>query len=151
VGNNPVIFTDPFGLLAELDGESDCRKVQCPSLRAIAGDTTVARVGTDLLAASQRDGAERGVFLFNGPNGTIRAGDVIVGKPGTVDFGKAPDDAIGVLHTHPDVAQGIRGGPPSGDDANYVKNNHINGVAEERDFRHFQPWQNWTIYYTVAR
>jgi len=144
------MYTDPFGLLAEgLDG--DCRKVKCPSIDVIAADTTVARVGTELLAASQADGRERGGFVFNGPNGTIRVGETIVGEVGRVNFGKAPGDAIGTIHTHPDVARSIPGGRPSGDDAAYVRSNHIHGVVEERPARHFQPFGRGGDYFTVQR
>lgn len=110
-----------------------------------------------MLSASEKDGAERGAYLFNGPNGTIRVGEVRTGKPGAgrVDLGPAPDDAIGSIHTHPTVkgAKGMTfpGGPPSGDDAALLKNANINGVVESKEARYFQPWENTGIYFTVEQ
>jgi RHS repeat-associated protein len=150
-GNNPVAYTDPFGLSPE-----DCKKVKCPSLRAIAINKTVAAAGASMLAASEKDGKERGAYLFNGPKGTIRVGEVKVGEEGQVTgMGDAPDDAIGSIHTHPTVqgANGMTfpGGPPSGGDAAIVGSENINGVVESKEARYFQPWENPRIYYTVER
>jgi hypothetical protein len=98
-----------------------------------------------------------GAFLFNGPNGTIRVGEVKVGQEGQVtDMAKdAPEDAIGMIHTHPTVqgANGMTfpGGPPSGGDAAIVKSENINGVVESKEARYFQPWENPGIYITVER
>ena len=145
-------FTDPFGL-----SPLDCKKVKCPSLRAIAMDSAVAKAGGTMLEASEKDGRERGAFLFNGPNGTIRVGSVKLGDPNTgqVDLGDAPDDAIGSVHTHPTVpgANGMSfpGGPPSGRDAALVEQGNINGVVESKEARYFQPWENADIYYAVER
>jgi hypothetical protein len=110
-----------------------------------------------MLRASMKDDAERGAYLFNGPNGTIVVGEIKVGEPGAgeVDLGAAPDDAIGSVHTHQPIrgANGMTfpGGPPSGPDANNVRANNIHGVVEEPDKRHFQPYDRGGAYYTVGR
>jgi RHS repeat-associated protein len=152
-GNNPVMFTDPFGLSPE-----DCKKkVKCPSIAAIQGNPTVRAAGESMLKASMGDNAERRAYLFNGPNGTIRVGEVRVGKPGTgeVEAGVPPDDAIGEIHTHQPIpgVNGLSfpGGPPSGPDAARIREYNINGVVEEPDKRHFQAYDKGGNYYTVKR
>ncbi len=118
---------------------------------------TVRSAGEAMLKASIKDNAERGAFLFNGPNGTIVVGEVKSGKPGAgqVDLGPAPDDAIGSIHTHQPIpgANGVTipGGPPSGQDAALVRQNNIHGVVEEVAKRHFQPYDRGGAYYTVER
>ncbi len=98
-------------------------------------------------------------FLYNGPNGTIRIGQAFVTGVGGGHAPEAPDDAIGSIHTHPDESKGdpetglepVPGGPPSGDDAAYAENNHINGVVEAPSARHFTPWNRPNGYHSVPR
>lgn len=136
-GGDPVNFADPFGL-------RDCRKVVCPSVEKIATDKTVQQAGEKMFSESQKDGKERGAFLFNGPDGSIVVGPTVVGEPGKVEMGPAPDAAIGMMHTHPDLtASGSPpGGPPSGDDYNYSRANHVHGVVEQRNATFYIPWNN---------
>jgi len=153
-GGDPINFSDPFGLYR------DCTKVQCPSIWRIVGDEGVAAAGASMFAASQQDGRERAAFLFNGSDGSIRVGEVIEGAPGEVLRGRnAPEDAIGVIHTHPDVraadpAAGItaiKGSPTSGKDATYLDNNNIHGVVEQSDARFFTDWKTPRKYFRVRR
>lgn len=138
---DPINNWDPFGL-------SDCRKVKCPSIEKVAADPTVVKAGEEMFNSSQVDGKERGAFLYNGPDGSIVVGPVVTGEAGTVDMGQAPDDAIGMLHTHPDLTAGrpgspaIPGGRPSGDDHNYVRNNFVHGVVEQRNSTFYISWDN---------
>ena len=142
-GGDPVNFSDPFGL-------RDCRKVVCPSVEKVATDPAVQQAGEKLFQESRKDGKERGAFLFNGPDGSIVVGPTTVGEAGTLKMGVAPDDAIGMLHTHPDLTAGgegsraIPGGPPSGDDYNYARTNHVHGVVEQRNATFYIPWNNPT-------
>lgn len=100
-----------------------------------------------MFKASQADGKERGAFLFNGPNGGVVVGPVVVGEVGRVNMGAAPDSAIGMLHTHPDVtaarsgSRAIPGGPPSGNDHSYTRTNHVHGVIEERNSTYYIAWE----------
>jgi len=138
-GGDPINRHDPFGL-------SDCRKVKCPPIEKVAADPTVVAAGEEMFKASQGDGLERGAFLFNGPDGSITVGPVVVGVPGRVDMGPAPADAIGMVHTHPDLTVGrpgnpaIPGGRPSGDDHNYARGNFVHGVVEERSATFYISW-----------
>ena len=138
-GGDPINFSDPFGL-------KDCRKVSCPSIETVASDPGVVKAGDEMFKASQSDGNERGAFLFNEPDGTIVVGSVVTGQPGTVKMRQAPDDAIGMIHTHPDLAaarpgsSAIPGGRPSGDDHNYVRSNHVHGVVEQRNSTFYISW-----------
>src|SRR6266542_3668775 len=104
-GNDPVNYSDPFGL-----SPLDCRKVRCPTIQQIAMSTAVYNAGMSMLGASQRDRRERMAYLFNGPNGTVRVGQTYVGEVGRVRIGTdapaPPDDAIGAVHTHPDETKG---------------------------------------------
>ncbi len=138
----------------------DCRKVRCPSLLKIAADKGVAAAGFGMLEASQKDHLERMAFLYNGPNGTIRVGQVYVGQVGGMNPApEAPNDAIGSIHTHPDETKGdpatgqgpVPGSPPSGDDAAYAEQNHINGVVEATPARYFTPWNRPSGYHAVPR
>jgi hypothetical protein len=103
------------------------------------------------------DHAERGAWLFSGPNRTIVVGEVIVGHPlaGEVRFGTPPDNAIGMIHTHQPTpgVYGLTfpGGPPSGQDAALIATYNIHGVVEAADKRYFQPWEWDGRYYTVDR
>ncbi len=138
---DPINNWDPFGL-------SDCRKVKCPSIEKVAADPTVVKAGEEMFNASQVDGEERGAFLYNGPDGSIIVGPVVVGEAGTVNMGQAPDDAIGMLHTHPDLTAGrpgspaIPGGRPSGDDHHYVRSNFVHGVVEQRNSTFYISWDD---------
>lgn len=140
-GGDPINNQDPFGL-------KDCRKVACPSIETVASDPNVVKAGNEMFKASQTDGKERGAFLFNGPDGTVVVGSVVTGATGTVNMGAAPGDAIGMLHTHPDLTAGrdgsraIPGGPPSGDDYQYVRSNNVHGVVEQRSATFYIPWGN---------
>jgi hypothetical protein len=137
---HPINNHDPFGL-------KDCRKVTCPSIEKLASDSNVVKAGDEMFKASQADGKERGAILFNGPNGSVVVGPVIIGEPGRVKMGQAPDNAIGLLHTHPDVtasrsgSRAIPGGPPSGDDHAYSRTNHVHGVVEERNSTYYIAWE----------
>jgi hypothetical protein len=112
-----------------------------------------------MFAASQQDGRERGAFLFNAPGGGIRVGEIVVGESGRVVMGPAPIDAIGVIHTHSDAApanpltgeKAIPGGPPSGDDIKYLKDNHVHGVVVERNHIYYLPYPNPEEGYAIPR
>ena len=136
---DPINNHDPFGL-------KDCRKVVCPSIETVASDANVVKAGAEMFKASQSDGKERGAFLFSGPDGSIVVGAVVTGEAGTVTMGPAPDNAIGMLHTHPDLTAAgggrtaIPGGRPSGDDHNYVRTNHVHGVVEQRNSTFYLSW-----------
>jgi hypothetical protein len=138
---DPINRSDPFGL-------SDCRKVKCPSIEKVAADPAVVSAGEEMFSASQVDGNERSAFLFNGPDGSIVVGPVTVGHPGTTGDIPAPDDAIGMIHTHPDLTVGqpgrraIPGGIPNPDDYRYVITNHVHGVIEQRNATFYIPWDN---------
>ncbi len=113
-----------------------------------------------MFAASQVDLNERAAFLFTGDDGSIVVGETHVGERGSVLEGVAvPEDAIGVIHTHPDVARAdpargvsaIRGGPPSGDDIAFLSTNNLNGVVEDRKARWYLPWENPAAGYEIAK
>jgi len=104
----------------------------------------VYSAGMSMLEASQKDRRERMAYLFNGPNGSIRVGQVYVGEVGGVTIGThapaPPDDAIGSIHTHPDETKGpnpIPGGTPSGDDLDFSASYNIHGVVESVPYRYF--------------
>jgi RHS repeat-associated protein len=150
---DPVNFSDPFGLTPE-----DCRRVKCPTIGAIQGNPALRARGEALLALSEADKRERGAYLFNGPNGTIRVGTIYIGRPNSdriENWGDAPPDAIGMIHTHPRIrgtgGWEAGGGDPSSDDAQLVRQNYIHGVVEEKQKRYFQPYDRNGNFYTVER
>lgn len=138
---DPVNFSDPFGLRAEetdADPALDCRKVKCPDPKTVITNTEVQRRAREMYAQTLEDGRERGAVLYNGPNGTIVVGPTILGTvrgangvasvPGLRDV---PENAIGVLHTHPAPRQGDHIGP-SGPDSVHAANNHVMSVVRDK-------------------
>ncbi len=116
----------------------------------MAYNNALREAGAAIFAESQKDGKERAAFLFNGPNGSIEVGPTIVGEKGEVLKGvRAPDDAIRVIHTHPDPAPGIPSSPPSGKDAAYLRRHNIHGIVEQRDHTFYQDWQTPTKYFKL--
>jgi RHS repeat-associated protein len=138
VNGDPVNYADPFGLLAELNGAGmDCRKVPCPPPKTVVTNPTVIKRGQEMYKQTLKDGKERGAFLFNGPNGTIRVGPTMVGTAFDPNTGRAmmpqmttaPDDAIGEIHSHPPLA-GVDG--PSGFDAANGNQNNIMTLVRDK-------------------
>jgi hypothetical protein len=116
-GGDPVNFSDPFGLFR------DCRKVRCPTVERILASRGFRQIAREAFAASQQDGLERGGFLYLNADGSIRAGEIVVGKQGEVELPPAPDDAIAEFHTHPDKLE--PDGPPTGNDDNRVRSSYV--------------------------
>lgn len=104
------------------------------------------KVANEIYDQSEADGRERGAYLFRNRDGTIRVGEIKVGeeRAGTVDLGPAPEDAIGEIHTHPNVTYPsgfiLPGGPPSGNDANRVANFHHYSVVVTKEKVYVIPW-----------
>jgi hypothetical protein len=125
---------------------TDCTKVPCPHISVFRSDANFVKFATDLFNASQADGRERGAYLFNGPNGTIRVGEVIVGEIGYVYMGNPPPDAIGKIHTHPDQRVSsdftLPGGPLNGHDIQSVRNADIYGIVVNRRYIYLVHWQD---------
>ena len=105
-------------------------------------------VANQLYEASAADGRERGAYLFRNEDGTVRVGEIQTGEPrsGQVDLGQAPKDAIGEIHTHPDVTYPsgfvLPGGPPSGNDASRVANFYHYSVVVGKDKVYVIPWND---------
>ena len=84
-------------------------------------------------------------------------GKVTVGvaHSGEVSAGRAPDDAIGELHTHQDytLSSGfiLRGGTPSGRDAARAGGYHVNSVVIRKDKVYVIPWNEPQSYQTYDR
>ena len=132
-GGDPLNFSDPFGLSPD-----DCRLkgVNCPRNASLFVRNNALMAAADrMYQESAGDSRERGAYLFRNKDGTVRVGDIKVGDPrsGRVELGTAPPDAIGEIHTHPDVRYPsgfvLRGGAPSGPDASRVGGFHHYSVV----------------------
>ena len=120
---------------------------------AVVRDKGVTSALSEMFADSQGDLRERAAFLFADEDGSIRVGEVFLGERGEVLRGAdAPKEAIGVIHTHPDLWHGgAPGGPPSGDDVVYSMRFNIHGVVEERDTRWYMEWTDPETGFRVSK
>ena len=127
-GNNPVMFTDPFGLSPE-----DCKKVKCPAPIVVILDKGVRAQAEEMYRATLKDGKERHATLFNGPGGTIKIGPTVVGTPYAAGPSTLPVNAIGDIHTHPYPGDSPLApiGPSAGDSVHASGNNTMAVVRDK--------------------
>jgi RHS repeat-associated protein len=139
-GGNPINAVDPYGW-------QPCRP-GAATIRELALSAAVIDAARRMLEASQRDLCERAADIFRGPDGSFRVGEVVIGERGRVRYAPNPD-AIGSIHTHPDLIHpspdgtpGPPGGPPSGEDQTNSLSWGISQVVAERRGAFFVPCEN---------
>ena len=123
----------------DLENSGDCRKVKCPDPKKVITDPKVLRRANEMYKQTLKDGRERGVVVYNGPNGTLRIGPTILrtargpnGEPATVPgLARVPDNAIAALHTHPRPGTDDYIGP-SGRDSVHAADNHVMAVVRDQ-------------------
>jgi RHS repeat-associated protein len=128
---DPVNFHDPFGLSA------DCRKSPggCPTPQKVFLDTQVRERAEEMYKETLLDGKERGAVVSHDADGNLSVGPTIVGTARNI-WGVAsvpglrnpPEDAAGIIHTHPgdSTTEG-----PSESDFRHAARNHVYSVVRD--------------------
>jgi hypothetical protein len=126
-------------------------KLGMPTVGTVLNDPAVSRLVSSFREHLDYAEVERWAFVIREADGTLSLDVHVSSDVGHSYPGNAPDNAVMFIHTHPDIAPGMRGGPMSYDDFSYQQRSGIHMVALDRGFLYYisasspgaQRWLPW--------